>query len=511
MASPRCEPAVKRYSHEKDRDIESDIDSDPEQAYRSRPGKRSTSGAIRQRLIQRKASGSAAADQLDLSATGSGQPLPEDVRRRMEQALGADFSEVRIHQGHQAESVGARAFTRGQDIHFAPGQYDPDSPLGLELLGHELAHVVQQAQGRVGAPSTTGDRVAISEDSSLEREADELGARAARGQLGAAGPTPLAHGTGRMPVQSRSGPIQRKPHEGHKEQQEQAAARRERLAAAQGHMMSRLLTMLVEIRGSSAFSAAEYDYAQTNFGPRLIIAMRTVEAKATGADWFGIIANHDVAGLPDDQIDDLMRFAGVPKESRPVKVTMNGKEFDGTVNQTTRTITILFRARVQVAEIDEIHLSSPDDAEAIATFKPRLKTSIESAWSGHTVRLARPVGGIAAFQSAVHVAFVESGEHLTYLMPPDHRVRENDPDDDQHNHPTSHGDDERGQSRQDAGPAEIHTAEIDGGADMDTGVILDSRGEVLVDPMEPFRLVAEKWGEKLFPGSLSRLNRWSGQ
>ncbi len=43
----------------------------------------------------------------------------------------------------------ATACTYGNDIYFAPGAYDPDSRTGLEVLGHELAHVLQQRAGRV--------------------------------------------------------------------------------------------------------------------------------------------------------------------------------------------------------------------------------------------------------------------------------------------------------------------------------------------------------------------------
>ena len=82
--------------------------------------------------------------------SSSGSPLPETVRHQMETSFGADFSAVRVHQGPQATMIGAQAYTTGSDIHFAPGQYDPHSSAGRELLGHELAHVVQQKEGRVG-------------------------------------------------------------------------------------------------------------------------------------------------------------------------------------------------------------------------------------------------------------------------------------------------------------------------------------------------------------------------
>jgi hypothetical protein len=43
-----------------------------------------------------------------------------------------------------AESLNAKAFTLGTDIAFAPNQYSAHTPTGQNLLGHELAHVVQQ-------------------------------------------------------------------------------------------------------------------------------------------------------------------------------------------------------------------------------------------------------------------------------------------------------------------------------------------------------------------------------
>ncbi|HEX7840905.1 MAG TPA: DUF4157 domain-containing protein, partial [Kofleriaceae bacterium] len=129
---------------------------------------------------------------------GSGQPLSGDVRSRMDRLFGTDFSAVRVHEGPEAPAIGAAAYTQGSDIHFAPGQYDPTSPRGQELLGHELTHVVQQAEGRVpdtrqakNGAKDEAKNMAIHDDAGLEREADEMGARATRGEqvrTGAAAP-----------------------------------------------------------------------------------------------------------------------------------------------------------------------------------------------------------------------------------------------------------------------------------------------------------------------------------
>ncbi len=74
-----------------------------------------------------------------------GRPLEAPTRRRMEAAFGNSFDDVRIHvDSAEAAPLGARAFTLGNDIHFAPGEYQPGRADGLHTLAHELAHVVQQ-------------------------------------------------------------------------------------------------------------------------------------------------------------------------------------------------------------------------------------------------------------------------------------------------------------------------------------------------------------------------------
>lgn len=82
------------------------------------------------------------------NAPSRGQPLEAALRREMERTLGRDFSRVRIHQDSQAANAAAArnalAYTEGEDIMFAAGQYRPNTPEGRRLIAHELAHVVQQ-------------------------------------------------------------------------------------------------------------------------------------------------------------------------------------------------------------------------------------------------------------------------------------------------------------------------------------------------------------------------------
>jgi hypothetical protein len=88
---------------------------------------------------------------------------------------------VRIHETGRASDLGALAFAQGTDLHFAPGRYQEHTQSGQALIGHELAHVVQQSAGRVSAPAQAkGARVVA--DPVLEAEADRAGDAAARGE-----------------------------------------------------------------------------------------------------------------------------------------------------------------------------------------------------------------------------------------------------------------------------------------------------------------------------------------
>lgn len=110
---------------------------------------------------------------VDISPRMHGNSLPDSLRQSMEHSLGADFTDVRVHVGQEAQSIGALAFTWGSNIYFSPGQYNPDTLQGRMLIGHELTHVVQQRSGRVRNPFGSG--VAVVQDQALEAEADRLG------------------------------------------------------------------------------------------------------------------------------------------------------------------------------------------------------------------------------------------------------------------------------------------------------------------------------------------------
>jgi outer membrane protein OmpA-like peptidoglycan-associated protein len=80
-----------------------------------------------------------------------GREIEPRVRAPFEAKLAHDFSSVRVHDGVEAAGVAsglkAQAVTAGTDVYFGAGRYAPHAPEGSSLLGHELAHVAQQAHG----------------------------------------------------------------------------------------------------------------------------------------------------------------------------------------------------------------------------------------------------------------------------------------------------------------------------------------------------------------------------
>jgi hypothetical protein len=76
-----------------------------------------------------------------------GSALPSSARSFLEPRLGVGLDRVRVHADEQTDTlarrIGARAFTVGQDIFFARGEFRPLARSGMHLLAHEVAHTLQ--------------------------------------------------------------------------------------------------------------------------------------------------------------------------------------------------------------------------------------------------------------------------------------------------------------------------------------------------------------------------------
>lgn len=99
-----------------------------------------------------------------------GKPLDNAVQTRMANILGRKFEDVQVHDTPQAADyatqLGAEAFTIGSNIFFAANRYQPETPSGQALIGHELTHIMQNAN----LPSLSDGRLLDNSHENLERE-----------------------------------------------------------------------------------------------------------------------------------------------------------------------------------------------------------------------------------------------------------------------------------------------------------------------------------------------------
>jgi Domain of unknown function (DUF4157) len=144
----------------------------------------------------------------DVISSG-GRPLDSGVRVDMEQRLGHDFGDVRVHDdgaaAASAQAVNAHAYTVGSNIVFQRDRYDPSSQEGKTTLAHELTHVVQQRSGPVDGTAAPGGIKVSDPSDRFEREA------AANAERVVAGPTVA-------PTVSPSGPAVQRHEAGHEEE-----------------------------------------------------------------------------------------------------------------------------------------------------------------------------------------------------------------------------------------------------------------------------------------------------
>ena len=143
------EEAVQAQAEEEQEPVQTRLENEPVQSKTEHPGRpkpiaRSGSESMGG---EKRRPGPAFAAMLK-QRLGRGRPLPPRLRAEMEAAFGADFGAVRIHTDETAAQLsrmlGAQAFTRGNDIFFNKGRFDPDTTAGKRLLAHELTHTRQQ-------------------------------------------------------------------------------------------------------------------------------------------------------------------------------------------------------------------------------------------------------------------------------------------------------------------------------------------------------------------------------
>jgi hypothetical protein len=145
-ACPKCEDDELRRQPIKEEDEEERLQRKPVEEYEEELQAKATSGSIFEvnpdieSHIQ--------------SLKGGGKSLSKNERAFFEPRFGYDFGQVRVHTGAEAaesaQVLNARAYTLGQEVVFAAGQYAPGTGEGQKLMAHELTHVVQQAKSLKG-------------------------------------------------------------------------------------------------------------------------------------------------------------------------------------------------------------------------------------------------------------------------------------------------------------------------------------------------------------------------
>lgn len=109
-------------------------------------------------------------DGVDDQSKPNNTGLPTQLKSGVESLSGFSLDDVKVHyNSSKPAQLKAHAYAQGTDIHLASGQES--------LLPHEAWHVVQQKQDRV-QPTTQFKAFNINDDAGLEKEADEMGAKA---------------------------------------------------------------------------------------------------------------------------------------------------------------------------------------------------------------------------------------------------------------------------------------------------------------------------------------------
>lgn len=160
--------------------------------YQSKEGKKEAIQA-KQRPIQRNTGEGS-------KPIEGGNTKEAQVKANVSTLMDTDVSEAKVYyNSSKPAQLKAEATAQGNEVHLAPGKE--------HHLGHELTHVAQQAQGRVQPTiQANNGMVNINDDPQLEKEADEIGAKAHSMQT----PTQLKSVSFGGGTHSQQAPVQRK-------------------------------------------------------------------------------------------------------------------------------------------------------------------------------------------------------------------------------------------------------------------------------------------------------------
>ena len=130
--------------------------------------------------------------------------LDDEMKERLTAHFGIDANTVKVVESQEVADMGAQAYARGNVVKFAPGKFKPDTRSGLESIGHEFAHIKQQA---TGGYSANVEGLNVHYDAGTEKASDAAGKGFAE-SLGSETVAAPALGPVQAPVSAQAAPIQ---------------------------------------------------------------------------------------------------------------------------------------------------------------------------------------------------------------------------------------------------------------------------------------------------------------
>ncbi len=105
------------------------------------------------------------------SSKSSGNVNEAQVKANVSNIMGVDVTQAKVnYNSGKPAQLKAEAYAQGNTVEIAPGKE--------KHLGHELAHIGQQAQGRVQPTIQGNNGIGINNDPKLEKEVDDIGDQA---------------------------------------------------------------------------------------------------------------------------------------------------------------------------------------------------------------------------------------------------------------------------------------------------------------------------------------------
>ena len=108
------------------------------------------------------------------AVSGKELKAPDSVMTSLEEAMRVRLNSIHMVESPDVSALGVKAYAQGDTVHFATGQFRPDTEEGRKLIGHEFAHIVQQRQDNTKVAETP-----VLESASLEHSADVIGEQVA--------------------------------------------------------------------------------------------------------------------------------------------------------------------------------------------------------------------------------------------------------------------------------------------------------------------------------------------